>query len=120
MWQNFFIETVSSKNASIPTAYFESGDILILFAENESTNKKIKGISKMIFPIRCISCNNVIAGKWKAYLDKVKEYRSETKTTEMEYLTVSTVKTAEGKALDDLNINKVCCRRHFLAHVDLM
>jgi DNA-directed RNA polymerase subunit N (RpoN/RPB10) len=74
----------------------------------------------MIFPIRCISCNNVIAGKWKAYLDKVKEYRSETKTTEMEYLTVSTVKTAEGKALDDLNVNKVCCRRHFLAHVDLM
>lgn len=74
----------------------------------------------MIFPIRCVSCNSVIAGKWFAYLDKVKEYRRESNAEEMEYLTSTTVKTAEGKALDDLNVKRVCCRRHFLAHVDLM
>ena len=74
----------------------------------------------MIFPIRCVSCNNVIAGKWLAYLEKVKEYRRETGKTEMEYLTATTTKTAEGKALDDLGVRRPCCRRHFLTHVDLL
>lgn len=74
----------------------------------------------MIFPIRCVSCNNVIAGKWASYLDKVKEYRRDSGKTEMEYLTATTVKTAEGKALDDLGVRRQCCRRHFLTHVDLI
>ncbi len=74
----------------------------------------------MIFPIRCVTCNNVIAGKYLTYLDKVKENRKGTGKTEMEYLTSTTIKTAEGKALDELNIVKPCCRRHFLTHVDLL
>ena len=74
----------------------------------------------MWFNIRCVSCNNVIAGKYLSYLEKVKEYRRSTGKTEMEYLTATTVKTAEGKALDDLNVKKTCCRRHFLTHVDLL
>ena len=27
-------------------------------------------------------------------------------------------KTIQGKVLDDLNIKRYCCRRHFLTHVD--
>ena len=73
----------------------------------------------MLFPIRCVSCNAVIAGKYQAYLEKVEEYRKYNKQTEMEYLSATTVKTAEGKALDDLNVKRMCCRRHFLSHVDL-
>jgi len=30
------------------------------------------------------------------------------------------VKAPEGKALDDLGIKKMCCRRHMLTHVDLL
>jgi DNA-directed RNA polymerase I, II, and III subunit RPABC5 len=74
----------------------------------------------MIFPIRCVSCNNVIGGKYLAYLEKVKENRKKTGKDDMEYLTATTVKTAEGKALDELGVSKVCCRRHFLTHVDLL
>lgn len=74
----------------------------------------------MIIPIRCVTCNNVIAGKWAAYLDKVKEHRKSTGKTEMEYLTATTTKTAEGKALDELGLFRPCCRRHFLTHVDLI
>ena len=74
----------------------------------------------MIFPIRSVSCNSVIAGKYLAYLEKVKEYRRENGKNDMEYLTSTTVKTAEGKALDDLKVTRVCCRRHFLSHVDLI
>jgi DNA-directed RNA polymerase subunit N (RpoN/RPB10) len=56
------------------------------------------------------------------YLQKVKEYRKaegKSESVEMEYLTATTVKTAEGKALDDLGITKMCCRRMMLTHVDL-
>ena len=77
----------------------------------------------MIFPIRCVSCNNIIAGKYLAYLEKVKEYRrkeGKSETAEMEYLTATTEKTAEGKALDELQVKRMCCRRHFLSHVDLL
>jgi DNA-directed RNA polymerase subunit N (RpoN/RPB10) len=56
------------------------------------------------------------------YLEKVKEYRKEegkSENGEMEYLTMNTTKTAEGRALDDLGIKRMCCRRMILTHVDL-
>ena len=28
-------------------------------------------------------------------------------------------KTAEGEVLDELKLNKMCCRRHMLTHVDI-
>jgi len=28
-------------------------------------------------------------------------------------------KTPEGEVLDDLKLNKMCCRRHLLTHVDI-
>jgi DNA-directed RNA polymerase I, II, and III subunit RPABC5 len=77
----------------------------------------------MIIPILCFSCRNPIAGKYQAYLKKVKEYHKKdgkSETGEMEYLTATTEKTAEGKALDDLGVKRMCCRRHFLSHVDLL
>ena len=74
----------------------------------------------MLFPIRCVSCNAVIAGKYEDYLVRVAEYRKKEGKKEMEYLTNTTIKTPEGKALDDLNVKRMCCRRHFLSHVDLV
>jgi DNA-directed RNA polymerase I, II, and III subunit RPABC5 len=75
----------------------------------------------MIIPIRCVSCNNVIAGKWLPYMKKVEEYRKlDGRGPELIYLTQETKKTAEGKALDELGITKQCCRRHILTHVDLI
>jgi DNA-directed RNA polymerase I, II, and III subunit RPABC5 len=75
----------------------------------------------MIIPIRCVSCNSVIAGKWEPYLEKVKKNRRDMKQgDDMVYLTATTTTTAEGKALDEIGLKKMCCRRHFLAHVDLL
>jgi DNA-directed RNA polymerase subunit N (RpoN/RPB10) len=56
------------------------------------------------------------------YLAKVKEYRKKegkSESAEMDYLTPTTEKTAEGRALDDIGIKKMCCRRMMLTHVDL-
>jgi DNA-directed RNA polymerase subunit N (RpoN/RPB10) len=63
----------------------------------------------------------VIAGKWEAYIEKVAEYRKAMKQTdEIQYLTSTTVATPEGKAMDAVGLKKMCCRRHFLGHVDLL
>jgi len=36
------------------------------------------------------------------------------------YLTKNNMnKTAEGQILDDLRLNRPCCRRHMLTHVDI-
>jgi len=67
-----------------------------------------------------MSCNNIIGGKYLTYLELVAKYRTKTGKTDMEYLTSTTTKTAEGNALDDLKLKRVCCRRHFLSHVDLL
>ena len=75
----------------------------------------------MIIPIRCISCNNPIAGKWLTYIKKVTELRKvEGRTSDIVYLNTSATKTVEGKVLDELGMKRTCCRRHFLTHVDLV
>jgi DNA-directed RNA polymerase I, II, and III subunit RPABC5 len=28
-------------------------------------------------------------------------------------------KTPEGEAMDELDLTRICCRRHFLSHVDI-
>ena len=74
----------------------------------------------MIIPRKCVSCNNVLAGKWLPYIEKVKEFRKEDGTSELQYLTQDTKKSAEGRALDAIRLTKMCCRRHMLTHVDLI
>ena len=72
----------------------------------------------MIIPIRCPTCNTIVAGKWLKYVEKVKEYGGDPK--ELEYLTPTTQKSPAGKALDDLGLTRPCCRTLFLGHVDLL
>jgi DNA-directed RNA polymerase I, II, and III subunit RPABC5 len=76
----------------------------------------------MIIPIRCVSCNNVLAGKWLPYTKIIEEERKKDgrTDTELQYLTQETKKSAEGRALDQLGLLKQCCRRHMLTHIDLI
>lgn len=76
----------------------------------------------MLIPIRCVTCNNILAGKWLKYLEMVKQKRVEDGRTDdkIPYLTTTTRKTAEGRAMDELGLTRECCRRHVLTHVDLL
>jgi DNA-directed RNA polymerase I, II, and III subunit RPABC5 len=76
----------------------------------------------MLIPIRCVTCNNILAGKWLRYIELVKEKRIEEGRTDdkIPYLTSTTRKTAEGRAMDELGFTRECCRRHILTHVDLL
>lgn len=76
----------------------------------------------MIIPIKCVSCGNVIADKYRYYLEQVKKKKKEEKITDrVIYYTKDMEKkqTVECEILDKLKLNKVCCRRIMLTHVDI-
>ena len=81
----------------------------------------------MIIPVKCVTCGKVIADKYRYYLNKVREKKLEEQPggddvaiDKVLYLTKEFAeKTPEGEVLDELNMKKMCCRRHFLTHVDI-
>ena len=56
----------------------------------------------MIIPIRCWSCGKPIGHLWEQYLDKVNSGEE------------------RKKVLDQLKLERYCCRAMFLGHVDLI
>lgn len=76
----------------------------------------------MIIPIRCFTCGKVIAHLWETYLEKLQiKYNSkEFKINVVETKNINNdMKTPEAEILDELGINRYCCRRMILAHIDL-
>jgi DNA-directed RNA polymerase I, II, and III subunit RPABC5 len=76
----------------------------------------------MLIPIKCFTCGKVLADLYRYYVTEVRKMKS-AKSMEVDnviYLTkVQTDKTPEGEMMDRLNLNKICCRRHMLTHVDI-
>ena len=56
----------------------------------------------MYFPVRCFTCGAVLADKWEEYDQKVKEGQD------------------RAEVLDELKVERFCCRRMFLSHVEIM
>lgn len=76
----------------------------------------------MIIPVKCFTCGFVIANKYRYYEEEVRK-RKMAKSMDVEkvvYLTrENTEKAPEGEVLDEMGITKMCCRRHFLTHVNI-
>jgi len=76
----------------------------------------------MIIPIKCFTCGNVLADKYRFYLDEIRRIKLQKgqQVDKVVYLTEKNIeKTAEGQVLDTLGLKNVCCRRHMLTHVDI-
>lgn len=76
----------------------------------------------MIIPIKCFTCGTVLANKWNYYVSEVRKekLKANIDLEKVVYLTGANIeKTIEGKILDNMGLNKMCCRRHMLTHVDL-
>ena len=56
----------------------------------------------MIIPVRCFSCGGLIAHKWEEFNEKM-DAGSDMKT-----------------ALDEVGIERYCCRRMYVSHIDLI
>jgi DNA-directed RNA polymerase I, II, and III subunit RPABC5 len=69
----------------------------------------------------------VLADKYRYYQTEVRKRKlakkvgtSSNEIDKVLYLTKEfNEKTPEGDVLDELNMHKMCCRRHFLTHVDI-
>jgi DNA-directed RNA polymerase subunit N len=56
----------------------------------------------MIVPVRCFTCGKVIGDKWENFATRVKEGED------------------AGRVLDDLGVERYCCRRMLLSHVEII
>jgi DNA-directed RNA polymerases I, II, and III subunit RPABC5 len=69
-----------------------------------------KGVSResrlvMIIPVRCFTCGKVIGNKYESYITMVHVMKDSMN---------------EKEVLDELKLNRYCCRRMLLTHVDLI
>lgn len=76
----------------------------------------------MIIPVKCFTCGKVLANKYEYYKSEVRAIKMSRsmQVDKVVYLTKEYIdKTPEGEVLDKLKLNKMCCRRHLLTHVDI-
>lgn len=75
----------------------------------------------MIIPVQCVTCSNVLADKYRYYLDEVRSRKLKQKEEDkvVYFSAKNTEKTVEGHVLDAMKIKNPCCRRHILTHVDI-
>ena len=76
----------------------------------------------MIIPVKCFTCGKVLADKYRYYEQEVRKMKADKsmQVDDVIYLTKSNRdKTPEGEVLDKLQMNKMCCRRHILTHVNI-
>jgi DNA-directed RNA polymerase subunit N (RpoN/RPB10) len=83
----------------------------------------------MIIPVKCFTCGMVLANKYRYYIEEVRKRKlakqinineGSNNIDKVLYLTKEFhEKTAEGEVMDELGLNKMCCRRHLLTHVDI-
>ena len=83
----------------------------------------------MIIPVKCFTCGMVLANKYRYYVEEVRKRKlakqinineGPSNIDKVIYLTKEFhEKTPEGEVMDELGLNKMCCRRHLLTHVDI-
>jgi DNA-directed RNA polymerase subunit N (RpoN/RPB10) len=84
----------------------------------------------MIIPVRCVTCHKVLADKWNYYIKRCKELEAESAKNDSDESTQSTQgpkldkqhydKTIRQKVFEELGLERICCRRMLLGHVDLI
>jgi len=76
----------------------------------------------MLIPVKCFTCGKVLADLYQGYLRMVREkkIKNNMEVDKVVYLTkTNTDNTIVSETLDKLQLNKLCCRRHMLTHVDI-
>jgi DNA-directed RNA polymerase subunit N (RpoN/RPB10) len=76
----------------------------------------------MIIPIKCFTCGNVLADKYRYYQEEVRKIKlgqGQSPERVIYFSKKNSEKTAEGIVLDNLGLHNVCCRRHMITHVDI-
>lgn len=75
----------------------------------------------MIIPIRCFTCNRVLASKYKKYLEIISsETQNENIISGDPDIDLSQENIYQ-KAFKEIGIeDRYCCKRHMISHIDLI
>lgn len=73
----------------------------------------------MLIPMRCFTCGKVLAAKWKAYCELVRR-AEDARDDDVQSPDFFFEDVPKGDILDHLRIERICCRRHMLTHVELI
>lgn len=78
-------------------------------------------ILKMLIPVKCFTCGKVLADKYRYFEQEVRRIKGVSNDVNVvTYLTQDmNDKTPEGTTMDKLKLDKICCRRHMLTHVEI-
>ncbi|AZQ14916.1 MULTISPECIES: DNA-directed RNA polymerase subunit N [Halorubrum] len=57
----------------------------------------------MMIPVRCFTCGNVVGEHWEEFSERAREGDED-----------------PGEVLDDLGVDRHCCRRMLVSHRDLV
>lgn len=82
----------------------------------------------MIIPVRCFTCHKVIADKWEYYVKRCKELEAASSSGDKEDTPKDKIeldkqhfdKTIRQQVFEELGLDRICCRRMLLGHVDLI
>ena len=77
----------------------------------------------MIIPIRCFSCNKVLASLYIRYLELLSKHNlsGEQKESEKMYdMDDDATNKITKEIFEHLGVERYCCKRHLLSHVDLI
>tara|TARA_Y100001970_G_C14211721_1_gene847326 strand:- start:2058 stop:2318 length:261 start_codon:yes stop_codon:yes gene_type:complete len=83
----------------------------------------------MLIPVRCFTCGTVTGDKWNYFVETVMKKKNISKVDtgselDIQYIDIkedgSIQKSIEAEVLDEMGIHKYCCRRIFLANVQLI
>ena len=67
----------------------------------------------VIIPVRCFTCGKVIGEAYEEYKKRYEEYKSSIDSGKKP-------KETPKEILDDLEVDRYCCRRMIITHVDLI
>ena len=67
----------------------------------------------VIIPVRCFTCGKIISDIFENYTKRYEEYKKAVDAGEKP-------KETPKQILDDLGLDRYCCRRMILTHVDLI
>lgn len=79
----------------------------------------------MIIPVRCFTCAKVLADKWDYYVRRCKELEEEKSKGQDNKTTIELNEQHYDKVVrqivfEELGLDRICCRRMMLGHVDLI
>lgn len=63
---------------------------------------KLEDVIKMLIPVRCFSCGKPVGGLWHKFKERAEKGEN------------------TAKVMDDLGIERYCCRALFMTHVDVL